>query len=111
MLSLKAKPKTTKRHYFNCFNAQLPRSYSTEFKKFFGLEDKLEQTKVKNDKDLEFDVNKMNKLAIAVTSFCKSTNTSSFKYSSYPCVSLIILLIINIGAGFLMYILVSLKRR
>ena len=47
------------------------RASSTEFKRFFGFEDKLEETKIKNDKDLEFDVKKMNKLAVLVTSVCK----------------------------------------
>ena len=47
------------------------RASSTEFKRFFGFEDKLEETKIKNDKDLEFDVKKMNKLAVIVTSVCK----------------------------------------
>lgn len=47
------------------------RASSTEFKRFFGFEDKLEETKIKNDKELEFDVKKMNKLAVIVTSVCK----------------------------------------
>lgn len=47
------------------------RALSTEFKRFFGFDDKLEETKIKNDKNLEFDVKKMNKLAVVVTSVCK----------------------------------------
>ena len=55
----------------NHMNAFPTRASSTEFKRFFGFEDKLEETKIKNDKDLEFDVRKMNKLAVIVTSVCK----------------------------------------
>ena len=64
------RPFAPKRTNFSVFPT---RASSTEFKRFFGFEDKLEETKIKNDKDLEFDVKKMNKLAVVVTSVCKSS--------------------------------------
>ena len=47
------------------------RHFSSEFKRFFGYEQELEQTKVKNDWHLEFVVNKMNNTAVVFTSLCK----------------------------------------
>lgn len=35
------------------------RNFSSEFKKFFGFDQKLEFMKIKNDKNLDFDNSKM----------------------------------------------------
>lgn len=45
----------------------------SEFKQFFGFEERLEKTKFKNDRNLEFDTNKMNNIAIFVTSVLLGT--------------------------------------
>ena len=45
-----------------------PQRHFSEFKKFFGFEDSLLSAKLKNDANLEFDGNKMQKIAVIVTS-------------------------------------------
>ena len=44
------------------------RRFTSEFKRFFGYDGHLEETKIKNDKDTEFDMNKMRYLAMLFTS-------------------------------------------
>ena len=46
----------------------LPRRQFSEFKKFFGFEHNLLTAKLKNDANLEFEGNKMQKIAIIITS-------------------------------------------
>ena len=47
------------------------RPFSSQFKKFFGFEERLEQKKVENDNYTEFDVKKMNRIAVLINSLSK----------------------------------------
>ena len=48
------------------------RRFSSEFKRFFGFDDRLEEMKHKNDSDLNFEVEKMNKFSVLLSASCKS---------------------------------------
>ena len=46
------------------------RYFSSEFKKYFGFEEKLEQRKFRNDDNMEFSIKKMDKVGLVFTSCC-----------------------------------------
>ena len=46
------------------------RPFSSEFKRYFGFEEKLEQRKFRNDDNMEFSIKKMSKVAMFFTSCC-----------------------------------------
>jgi len=47
------------------------RPFSSEFKRYFGFEQKLEERKIKNDEDTQFTISKMSKVSMLFTSFSK----------------------------------------
>ncbi len=47
------------------------RFFSSEFKKYFGFEEKLEQRKFRNDENMEFSIKKMDKVGMVFTACCK----------------------------------------
>ena len=51
----------------------LARPFSSEFKRFFGFEDHLEDTKVKNDKNLHFETKKQSNIMIFITGIALGT--------------------------------------
>jgi len=67
------------------------RQFSSQFKKFFGFEERLEQQKIKNDTNTEFDVNKMNRIAIVINSLSKyalsPSNSSVLGGAFFVCLS------------------------
>jgi hypothetical protein len=47
------------------------RPFSSEFKRYFGFEQKLEERKFKNDEETQFSISKMSKVSMLFTSFSK----------------------------------------